>query len=84
MITDITVPAKRCKCDVCGREWTIYEDNPLPSHCRNQDCRSREWNGKKIHTQSHIHEIKFPSVRERGRRHTTTETIALIDYEEDP
>lgn len=82
MITDITIPAKLCKCDKCGHEWE-QTNGKLPMQCRNEDCRSREWNGKKIQTRSHIHEIKFPARRAGGRPRVTVETIALLDGEDD-
>jgi hypothetical protein len=71
MIEDTTIPAKLCKCEKCGHEWT-QTDGKLPQHCRNQDCKSREWNGKKKQLQSHIHEIKLPAPRKGGRPNTVT------------
>jgi hypothetical protein len=65
MTTDTTIPAKLCKCDVCGHEWT--QVGKLPIHCRNKQCQTREWNGKKPHGRSHIHEIKLPAPRTSGR-----------------
>ena len=46
MITKVTIPARACKCEVCGYEWiSIAVDVVL--WCQNRECRSREWNGKK-------------------------------------
>jgi len=53
MITNITVPARLCKCEAmlksgqpCLYEWVSIAER-VPSHCQNRECRSREWNGKK-------------------------------------
>jgi len=46
MITNVTVPARLCKCDVCTYEWISIAVLPV-SHCQNRECRSREWNGVK-------------------------------------
>jgi hypothetical protein len=47
MITNVTVPALLCLCDVCSHEWVSVAFTKRPSHCANPECRSREWNGKK-------------------------------------
>lgn len=48
MITDVTIPARLARCEVCGYEWiTILAADRIPACCQNRDCRSRLWNGKK-------------------------------------
>ena len=55
MITNVTVPARLCKCEAllkdgspCLYEWiTLLAAPRLPTHCMNRGCRSREWNGVK-------------------------------------
>ena len=78
MICRITIPATLCQCDKCGHSWTSYGDAP-PKNCRNQKCRSREWNGKKLLLQSHVNEIKLPSPRKGGR----PKNKPVFDYSED-
>jgi hypothetical protein len=46
MITNVTIPARYCVCDLCGYDWHSIAALP-PTHCQNRACRSREWNGKK-------------------------------------
>lgn len=54
MITNVTVPARLCRCEallsngsVCGYEWISLATRNVPTHCQNRECRSREWNGVK-------------------------------------
>lgn len=47
MITNVTVPARLCRCDICFYEW-ISIATFVPVNCQNRECRSREWNGKKL------------------------------------
>jgi hypothetical protein len=75
MITDIQIPAKRCECDICHYSW-ISIATTLPECCRSLQCRSREWNGKKM--VSHVNEIKLPSPRPPGR----PKTITLISLDQ--
>ena len=35
-----------CKCDVCGQEWIPVVKHP--THCSNNKCRSRLWNGSTV------------------------------------
>lgn len=46
MITNVTVPARYCVCDLCGYDWHSIALQ-VPVNCQNRECRSREWNGKK-------------------------------------
>lgn len=46
MITNVTVPARLCKCDLCSYDWVSLANLP-PTHCQNRSCRSRKWNGVK-------------------------------------
>lgn len=75
MITDTTIPAKLCTCDICHYQWVSIAAK-LPECCRNILCRSREWNGKTL--KSHAHEIKLPAPRKPGR----PKTITLLEDEE--
>ena len=77
MVRDITITAKECQCEKCGHEWVHIGDG-TPKNCAYKPCRSREWNGKKKHVQSHTNEIKFPAPRKGGR----PKTITLFDREE--
>lgn len=67
MIRDITIPAKECSCSACGYTW-ISISTRIPESCRNRDCRSREWNGKKIKRKPERGpKVKLPKpVRVRG------------------
>jgi hypothetical protein len=48
MITNVTVPARLCHCEICTYEWvTLLAPPRLPATCQNRECRSRLWNGKK-------------------------------------
>lgn len=47
MITNVTVPARYCVCDLCGYDWHSIAVQ-VPVNCQNRECRSREWNGKKL------------------------------------
>jgi hypothetical protein len=76
ILAEVTIPAKLCKCDVCGHEWT--HAGKLPTNCHNRQCRSREWNGKK--RRSRAEEIKLPAPRTGGR----PKTKPFFDYSEDP
>ena len=79
MIEDIAIPATLYLCERCLFEWLSFSSQPS-QFCRNLECRSREWHGKKQHVQSHTNEIKFPAPRTRGRPKTCT----IFDYSEDP
>ena len=53
MIKEVTIKAIECTCEAllksgkpCGYRWISTAVN-LPESCRNPECRSREWNGKK-------------------------------------
>jgi len=49
MIHDVTVPARLAHCEVCQYEWvTLLAPPRLPATCMNRECRSRQWNGKKV------------------------------------
>lgn len=47
MIKDVTIPARLCQCSICDYEW-ISIATLVPVNCQNRECRSREWNGKKL------------------------------------
>lgn len=47
ILGDVMVPGKSLQCDACGFKWVSIASR-LPACCPNRDCRSREWNGKKI------------------------------------
>lgn len=47
MITDVTIPARYCVCNVCGYDWHSIAVK-IPESCQNRKCRSREWNGVKV------------------------------------
>jgi hypothetical protein len=79
MIAAIAVPAKLCTCERCIFEWLSLTSQP-PQFCRNPECRSKEWNGKKHQVRSHVHEIKLPAPRTGGRPRTRP----IFDYSEDP
>jgi hypothetical protein len=66
VIRDVTIPARECRCDKCGHSWISIGES-VPTHCRNRNCRSREWNGKKQEVRSHRNEIKLPAPRSSGR-----------------
>lgn len=46
MITNVTIPARLCRCEICFYEWISIAER-VPVNCQNRECRSREWNGKK-------------------------------------
>lgn len=46
MITNVSVPARHCLCEICGYEWCSVAAK-IPVNCQNRECRSREWNGVK-------------------------------------
>ena len=50
ILGDVMVPGKSLRCDQCGHHWVSIA-NELPVFCPNRDCRSREWNGKKVKRQ---------------------------------
>ncbi len=50
MIEDVMLPGKHCRCEICTYEWNTIALEP-PKCCANLECRSREWNGKKIKRQ---------------------------------
>lgn len=79
MIEVISLPAKLCTCERCLTEWISVTVRP-PQRCRNQACRTREWNGKTQQLQkSHAQEIKLPAPRSPGRPRTS----ASFDWSED-
>ena len=53
-----------CTCDRCHHSWASITPH-LPVMCPNRQCRTREWNGKKL--VSHVNEIALPAPRKRGR-----------------
>ena len=71
MITNITVPARQCKCEVCGYTWLSFAPE-IPVYCSNIKCRSREWNGVKT-PQPPARRIKLPAPRRSGRPRTVPE-----------
>lgn len=76
MITDIQITVKACQCNVCGYRWISLTAKP-PESCRNLDCRSRQWDGKR--QRSHLLETVLPAPRKPGR----PKTITLIDDEDE-
>jgi hypothetical protein len=76
MIRDKVITVKECTCDVCGYHWTSTAPTP-PRWCANKDCRSREWNGRKL--PSLTDEIKLPAPRKAGRPKTATFFDETID-----
>ena len=77
MIHAVTIQALQCTCNKCGCGWTVIGDK-VPTYCHNQECRSREWNGKKRPIYSK--EIKLPPPRQGGR----PKVKPFFDYTEDP
>lgn len=76
MIDNIKIPARLCTCDICRYRWVSTRIAP-PQFCQNRQCRSREWNGKKLPNYSKA--IKLPARRKGGR----PKTITLLDEDEE-
>lgn len=64
MVTETVITAHHCTCDKCGYSWLSFKDTP-PLRCQNDQCGTREWNGKK--QRSHVNEIRLPAPRTGGR-----------------
>ena len=59
ILGDVQVAGKHLECEKCHYRW-ISIAATLPDICRNLDCRSREWNGKKKRVRKPKTRIELP------------------------
>ena len=59
MIQEVSIKATNCICNICHYQWVSIAAT-LPDTCRNRDCRSREWNGKKKRVRKAKTRIELP------------------------
>ncbi len=76
MIKEVTIKALQCTCEAllkdgtpCGYTW-ISVATEKPESCRNRECRSREWNGKKQRIRPTRIELPKPTKVKQGEDET--------------
>ena len=62
MIRKVQIEANACECNICHYQW-ISIASEVPDTCRNKECRSREWNGKKKRSSARIRLPKPTKIR---------------------